>query len=109
MHTNNDKVFKCLNKQTCLQTYVFLNLRLFHKNSETKNYFKRFRNMDDDQLSQSIQFRAHVINFMSGFNMAILHLEEPEVVIAMMNKLGESHNKLRIKGKHFEVCRTFMN
>lgn len=62
------------------------------------------RKVSEDQYELNPQFKAHVINLMSSLNQAIANLNEPEVVVVMMHKLGESHKKRQIKEKHFEVC-----
>ncbi|OWR47670.1 globin [Danaus plexippus plexippus] len=74
--------------------------RLFHANPETKNFFINFRNLSDEELDKSHQFRAHVINLMSSLNLAITNLHQPEVTAALMNKLGESHGKRGIREEH---------
>ncbi|KAL0841048.1 hypothetical protein ABMA28_014815 [Loxostege sticticalis] len=75
--------------------------RLFTTYPETKNFFKMVRNLPDNEWSQNFQFKAHVINLMSALNMAIANLNQPEIVIAMMVKLGESHKRRQIKEQHF--------
>ncbi|CAG9584508.1 unnamed protein product [Danaus chrysippus] len=75
--------------------------RLFHANPETKYFFVTFRNLSDEELDKSHQFRAHVINLMSSLNLAITNLHQPEVSAALMNKLGVSHGKRGIREEHF--------
>ncbi|CAK1595908.1 unnamed protein product [Parnassius mnemosyne] len=58
--------------------------------------------MDEEQLSKSYQFKAHAINLMSSINTAVTNLNQPEVVIALMNKLGETHRKRRVEQLHFD-------
>lgn len=61
------------------------------------------RKVSEDQYELNPQFKAHVINLMSSLNQAVLNLNEPEVVVVMMHKLGESHNKRGIREKEFQV------
>ncbi|XP_050346394.1 cytoglobin-1-like isoform X2 [Nymphalis io] len=75
--------------------------RLFRAYPETKEFFKMIRNLPEDQYSQNHQFKAHVINLMSSISLAVENLNQPEVVAAMMNKLGESHGKRKIQEQHF--------
>ncbi|XP_028161672.1 cytoglobin-1-like isoform X1 [Ostrinia nubilalis] len=75
--------------------------RLFTTYPETKNYFKMIRNLPDGEYAQNFQFKAHVINLMSALNLAIMNLNQPEIVAAMMVKLGESHKRREIKEQNF--------
>ncbi|XP_063534112.1 globin-like isoform X2 [Cydia strobilella] len=75
--------------------------RLFRAYPETKDFFKMLRNQTEEDFSSNIQFKAHVINLMSSLDQAVANLNQPEVVAAMMRRLGESHNKRQIKESHF--------
>ncbi|CAG9584509.1 unnamed protein product [Danaus chrysippus] len=75
--------------------------RLFRAYPETKEFFKMVRKCSEDEFIGNPQFRAHVINLMSSLNLAVSNLNQPEVVAAMMNKLGESHGRRKIQEKHF--------
>ncbi|KAI8435769.1 hypothetical protein MSG28_004001 [Choristoneura fumiferana] len=77
-------------------------VRLFRADPETKTFFKAIRNLSEEQLTKSYQFKAHAINLMSAINLAVVNLKQPEVVIAMMDKLGESHEKRKVTPKHFD-------
>ncbi|XP_068632170.1 cytoglobin-2-like [Battus philenor] len=77
-------------------------IRLFRLNPVTKTYFKTIKDMSEEQLSNSFQFKAHAINLMSSINTAVTNLNQPEVVIALMNKLGETHRKRRVEQLHFD-------
>ncbi|CAK1595913.1 unnamed protein product [Parnassius mnemosyne] len=77
-------------------------IRLFRLNPVTKTYFRTIKDMNEEQLSKSFQFKAHAINLMSSINTAVTNLNQPEVVIALMNKLGETHKKRRVEKSHFE-------
>ncbi|XP_026490893.2 uncharacterized protein LOC113396987 [Vanessa tameamea] len=84
-----------------IATGIELFTRLFRANPETKEFFKMIRNVPEDQFNQNHQFKAHVINLMSSVSSAVDNLKQPEVVAVMMNKLGESHGRRKIKEKHF--------
>ncbi|XP_050346388.1 globin-like isoform X1 [Nymphalis io] len=75
--------------------------RLFRAYPETKDFFKMVKKSSEEDYSQNPQFKAHVINLMSSINLAVLNLNQPEVVTAMMNKLGESHGRRKIQKEHF--------
>ncbi|XP_063618578.1 hemoglobin-2-like isoform X1 [Cydia splendana] len=76
-------------------------LRLFRADPETKTFFKAIRDLDEDRIRNSYQFKAHAINFMSAISLAVTNLGQPEVVVAMMEKLGDSHSKKKISTKYF--------
>ncbi|XP_045448582.1 cytoglobin-1 [Melitaea cinxia] len=76
--------------------------RLFRAHPETKEFFKMIRNLPEEEFPQNHQFKAHVINLMSSITLAVNNLNQPEVVVAMMNKLGESHGRRQIQEKHFD-------
>ncbi|KOB71054.1 Globin, partial [Operophtera brumata] len=78
-------------------------LRLFRKDPITKTFFKTIRTLDEDQISNSYQFKAHVKTLMASINTCVDNLKEPRVVVALMTKLGESHNGRHIQILHFEV------
>ncbi|VVD04512.1 hemoglobin-3-like isoform X2 [Leptidea sinapis] len=75
--------------------------RLFNAYPETKEFFKMIKKLSEEEYTSNFQFKAHVINLMSALNLAVANLNQPEVVAAMMNKLGESHRKRSIQEKHF--------
>lgn len=63
------------------------------------------RKSSEDEYSQNPQFKAHVINLMSSIDLAVNNLNQPDVVAAMMNKLGESHGRRKIQREHFYVSK----
>ncbi|KAJ8727985.1 hypothetical protein PYW08_016370 [Mythimna loreyi] len=75
--------------------------RFFTAFPETKEFFKMIKNTPDDQYLTNPQFKAHVINLMTSLNLAVENLNQPEVVAAMMNKLGESHGRRKIQEQNF--------
>lgn len=75
--------------------------RFFRTYPETKNFFRMIKNLPEDKYLENAQFKAHVINLMTSLNLAISNLHQPDIVIAMMQKLGESHNRRKIKEQHF--------
>ncbi|CAH0719507.1 unnamed protein product, partial [Brenthis ino] len=75
--------------------------RYFRAYPEAKDFFRMIRNVPEDEFSQNHQFKAHVINLMSALDLAVRNLHQPEVVAAMMTKLGESHGRRKIQEKNF--------
>ncbi|KAH9631961.1 hypothetical protein HF086_000298 [Spodoptera exigua] len=60
------------------------------------------KNIPDDEYLTNPQFKAHVINLMTSLNLAVENMNQPEVVAAMMNKLGESHGRRKIREQNFQ-------
>ncbi|KAM3964509.1 globin 1 isoform 2-T2 [Aphomia sociella] len=75
--------------------------RFFRAYPDAKDFFKMLKNVNEDEFSENIQFKAHVISLMTSLNMAVVNLNQPEIVAAMMVKLGESHKRRQIKEKNF--------
>ncbi|XP_053607120.1 uncharacterized protein glob1 isoform X1 [Plodia interpunctella] len=78
-------------------------VKLFRAAPETQDFFANIKDLPEDQFTVKNQFKAHVLNFMSSLNLAVTNLHQPEVVIALMEKLGTSHKKFGIKPKHFDT------
>ncbi|CAK1547058.1 unnamed protein product [Leptosia nina] len=79
--------------------------RLFQAYPETKDFFKMVKRSSEEEYAHNPQFRAHVINLMSSINLAVTNLNQPEVVAAMMNKLGDSHGRRKIQEQHFHALK----
>ncbi|XP_049869220.1 globin isoform X2 [Pectinophora gossypiella] len=75
--------------------------RFFRAYPETKNFFKMIRNTPEEEFANNAQFKAHVVNLMTSLTSAVDNLNNPEVVAAMMHKIGESHGKRKIQEKHY--------
>ncbi|CAH0701345.1 unnamed protein product [Spodoptera exigua] len=76
--------------------------RFFTAFPESKNFFRMIKNIPDDEYLTNPQFKAHVINLMTSLNLAVENMNQPEVVAAMMNKLGESHGRRKIREQNFQ-------
>ncbi|CAB3223902.1 unnamed protein product [Arctia plantaginis] len=76
--------------------------RFFTTFPETKEFFKMIKGQSPEQYNQNPQFKAHVINLMTALNLAVNTMNQPELVAAMMNKLGESHGRRKIKEENFQ-------
>ncbi|XP_035432528.2 cytoglobin isoform X3 [Spodoptera frugiperda] len=76
--------------------------RFFTAYPAAKEFFKMIKGMPEEQYLENPQFKAHVINLMTALNLAVENLNQPEVVAAMMNKLGESHGRRKIKEQNFQ-------
>lgn len=80
-------------------------IRLFQEFPDTKNFFKSFLNVPNEDLPKTAQFKAHVINFMNGFNSVIMEIHNPDVSAALCMKIGTTHGSRLIKEEHFEVTK----
>ncbi|XP_026725166.1 cytoglobin-1 isoform X1 [Trichoplusia ni] len=76
--------------------------RFFTTYPESKEFFKMIKNLPEEEYLSNMQFKAHVINLMTSLNLAVENLNQPEVVAAMMNKLGASHARRKIQEKNFD-------
>ncbi|KPJ02683.1 PREDICTED: globin-like [Papilio xuthus] len=75
--------------------------RLFRAYPETKEFFKMVRKLPEEEYERNFQFKAHVINLMSSLDQAVKTLDQPEIVIEMMLKIGDSHRKRKLQEQHF--------
>ncbi|CAG9584507.1 unnamed protein product [Danaus chrysippus] len=75
--------------------------RYFRAHPESKEFFRMLRKLNENEFDANHQFKAHVMSLMSSLNLAITNLDQPEVVAAMMNKLGESHGRRKIEEQYF--------
>lgn len=78
--------------------------RLFDAEPETKLFFKNLAHVHtEEEMAANVVFRAHIINIMSSLDNSIINLNKPELVVAWMQKLGDSHRRHRIEKRHFWV------
>ncbi|XP_063534117.1 globin CTT-VIIB-8-like isoform X6 [Cydia strobilella] len=75
--------------------------RLFRAYPETREFFKMVRKLPEHEYESNMQFKAHVINLMNSIDLAVGHMNQPDMVAAMMEKIGESHKKRKISERHF--------
>ncbi|XP_063380862.1 globin-like isoform X2 [Cydia fagiglandana] len=75
--------------------------RLFRAYPETRDFFKMVRKLPEPEYESNMQFRAHVINLMNSIDLAVGHMNQPDMVAAMMGKIGESHMKRKISERQF--------
>ncbi|KAL4709854.1 hypothetical protein ACJJTC_003817 [Scirpophaga incertulas] len=83
-------------------------LALFRTDPATQSYFKTIKGMSEDQIRSSYQFKAHVLNLMSAINTAVLNIHEPKTIVALMNKLGETHKRHHIEVRHFDEVKIIL-
>ncbi|KAJ8730244.1 hypothetical protein PYW07_017282 [Mythimna separata] len=78
--------------------------RLFEAAPETKSFFKSIAKLQTrEEMMANVTFRAHVMNVMSALDNSIINLNQPEVVIVWMKKLGDAHERHRIQKRHFWI------
>ncbi|GBP38392.1 Cytoglobin [Eumeta japonica] len=73
----------------------------FRAYPDAKKYFIFVAKIEEEEYESNAQFKAHVLNLMGALNAAVEHLHEPDVTVALMNKLGESHRRRFIKKQNF--------
>ncbi|XP_045497258.1 globin [Colias croceus] len=76
--------------------------RFFRAYPKSLEFFKMIKHVPESEYGSNIQFKAHVLNLMSSLNQAVTNLNQPEVVVVMMNKLGESHRRRKIQESNFQ-------
>ncbi|XP_013199698.1 uncharacterized globin-like protein aq_211 isoform X2 [Amyelois transitella] len=76
-------------------------VKLFRAVPETQDFFATIKGLPEERLVVKNQFKAHVLNFMSHLNLAVTNLNQPEIVVPLMYKLGKSHRNIR--REHFDT------
>lgn len=80
--------------------------RMFVADAETLRFFKFLEGASEEQMSQSVVFRAHLVSFMSAFDSCVRHVGPAPLLAAQIaRKLGETHHRRRIRGRHFTALR----
>nr|8OUP_A Chain A, Nerve hemoglobin [Spisula solidissima]8OUP_B Chain B, Nerve hemoglobin [Spisula solidissima]8OUP_C Chain C, Nerve hemoglobin [Spisula solidissima]8OUP_D Chain D, Nerve hemoglobin [Spisula solidissima]CAJ31107.1 nerve hemoglobin [Spisula solidissima]CAJ31108.1 nerve hemoglobin [Spisula solidissima] len=77
-------------------------VKLFETYPNIKAYFKSFDNMDMSEIKQSPKLRAHSINFCHGLNSFIQSLDEPDVLVILVQKLTVNHFRRKIAVDRFQ-------
>lgn len=77
---------------------------MFDAEPETKLFFKDLAHVHtEEEMTANVVFRAHIINIMSSLDNSIVNLNKPELVVAFMQKLSNSHRRHRVERRHFGV------
>jgi hypothetical protein len=72
---------------------------IFKLNPDARDYFKRVNVADES----SPEFKAHIDRVLSGLDMAISLLDQPEVLEAELAHLNEQHKERRIPASAFAL------
>lgn len=62
-----------------------------------------FRNLPPSQFPNDKKFQAHCANIIYTLGALIDSLENPEVLVEMLKKSGESHGKRKVPAKAYSV------
>ena len=75
--------------------------RLFNNHPDVKRTFSSLTHMSDEEILQSPVLRAHMLVFGNTVNTWIQQLDDIETLIALIQKLADSHVIRGIKNPHF--------
>ncbi|RZC38666.1 Globin domain containing protein, partial [Asbolus verrucosus] len=80
---------------------VALLLLFFKKFPEEQDHFP-FKGVPIDQLKTSKKFHAHCSNVMYAFDALVDHINDSELLVNLLQKIGKSHKRHGIKPANFE-------
>lgn len=79
-----------------------LNFRLFEEYPEYKQLFP-FGDVADDELKENMKFKVHCSTVVYSLGQIVDHLDNSELVLAMLDKLALNHIKHKAPPKGFLV------
>ncbi|XP_075976891.1 neuroglobin-like [Anticarsia gemmatalis] len=79
--------------------------RMFAKDPETKAFFKRTVAPDatEEEMAKNTKFRKHINKIMNTLDASINDVQDTDAFVSAMEWVGEFHNGLGIKRRHFLV------
>lgn len=80
---------------------------MFEANPEMKNYFEKFKGMDNEKLFKSTILQDHASLTMEMIDTFVTELDDADKTHAKIKKLGADHKKLGMKDEHLNVRRYF--
>ena len=93
-----------INEHHCL-LFAALNLilfRYFKEHPEGQAHFKTLQG-DPENLRKDPKMFAHASNVTYNISAMINNIEEPDVVLAILDRLGNSHNRRKVKANNIGV------
>lgn len=75
--------------------------RLLNNHSDVRKTFTTLTNMSDEEMSHSPVLKAHVLVFGNTVNTWIQKLDDTETLVALIQKLADSHVIRGIKNPKF--------
>ncbi|KAJ2950572.1 hypothetical protein O0L34_g8818 [Tuta absoluta] len=79
--------------------------RLFRADPNIKKLFETVKDLQESDYNECEQFRMHVNRFMTEFNTAISKLNEPEIIVPMMKRIGNTHKTKGVQQRYFSTLR----
>ncbi|CAG2174255.1 unnamed protein product [Oppiella nova] len=68
-------------------------LRLFDENPTYQGLFKAFKDVPKAELRGNKRFVAHVTNVMYNLSMLVDNIDDTDVLVEMLAKMGDNHNR----------------
>lgn len=76
---------------------------MFEANPDMKNYFEKFKDMDNEKLFKSVALQDHANVTMEMIDTLVTELDNADATHAKIKKLGADHKKRGIKEDHIKV------
>jgi hemoglobin-like flavoprotein len=83
----------------------FLKIRLFETNEDFKNYFEKFKNLNNEQLLRSQVLLNHATVVMEAIDTAITEIDDADKTHNKLKKLGLEHKVRGVKEEHIAQIR----
>lgn len=81
---------------------------MFEANPEMKNYFEKFKDMDNERLFKSQLLQDHASATMEMIDQLVTELDDADKTHAKIKKLGADHKKRGIKEDHLNVKKNIL-
>ncbi|CEF60650.1 Globin family and Globin-like domain and Globin,structural domain-containing protein [Strongyloides ratti] len=76
-------------------------LRMFKEYPDYKNVWSQFKNMSDEELSQTPLLWKHATTFVFGLERVIRTMDDQEMMILMIHSTANQHKSWGLKKEHF--------
>lgn len=77
--------------------------RLFAKYPTYQNLFEAFKDTPKEELKNKAEFLKHASSVANALNSAIANLNDPDKLVPMLTRIGQSHLKRNVTAVHFSV------
>lgn len=82
---------------------VELLVRLFKESPRTKGYFVKFRDLNDDELREQENVKAHACQVIGAVTKLVNNLDNTSVLVSSVQTLARGHKKLGVTSADFKV------